>query len=273
LDYFEARYFSNVQGRFTSPDEFTGGPTELFAEVAAHNPTFYAETLEPQSLNKYAYCLNNPFKFVDPDGHQGIMADSLARKFIYSRQAIDFVKGVAKELANTVIGIGNAGTAVTGGEKTALYTSNSLSQEAGMIITRDVTIVGSFLGGKGPANVMVAESKPAATVAAKAGETATAATGGGQLVRFGKGPETTQQLAADAARAEAAGYPHGVSTKLVDRVSGSDKAHRSAPMGEVQKHFVVEQTGRNKKHHTVHLPKPVTEEVANKFNKIFRSKE
>jgi hypothetical protein len=41
LDFFEARYFSSIQCRFTSPDEFTGGPTELFAEVAAHNPTFY----------------------------------------------------------------------------------------------------------------------------------------------------------------------------------------------------------------------------------------
>ena len=77
LDYFEARYYSSTQGRFTSPDEFTGGPTELFAEVAAHNPTFYADFLQPQSLNKYQYCLNNPLKFVDPDGHQEAVADFL----------------------------------------------------------------------------------------------------------------------------------------------------------------------------------------------------
>jgi hypothetical protein len=49
----------------------------LFAEVAAHNPTFYAELAEPQSLNKYSYGLNNPLKFVDPDGHQATMADAL----------------------------------------------------------------------------------------------------------------------------------------------------------------------------------------------------
>ncbi len=77
LDFFEARYFSSIQGRFTSPDEFTGGATELFAEVAAHNPTFYAELAEPQSLNKYTYCLNNPYKYVDPDGHQQVVADFL----------------------------------------------------------------------------------------------------------------------------------------------------------------------------------------------------
>ena len=64
-------------GRFTSPDEFTGGPTELFVAVAAHNPTFYADPAEPQSLNKYHYSLNNPFRFVDVDGHQTTMADKI----------------------------------------------------------------------------------------------------------------------------------------------------------------------------------------------------
>src|ERR1700744_1499403 len=30
LDYFEARYYSSIHGRFTSPDEFVGGPDELY---------------------------------------------------------------------------------------------------------------------------------------------------------------------------------------------------------------------------------------------------
>lgn len=72
LDYFEARYYSSKLGRFTSPDEFTGGPDELFdfADDAADNPTFYADLEEPQSLNKYQYCYNNPLNLVDPDGHK-----------------------------------------------------------------------------------------------------------------------------------------------------------------------------------------------------------
>ncbi|MDX2043933.1 MAG: RHS repeat-associated core domain-containing protein [Acidobacteriota bacterium] len=72
LDYAQARYYSSKQGRFTSPDEFTGGPDELydFADVASENPMIYAELDEPQSLNKYQYCFNNPLALVDPDGHK-----------------------------------------------------------------------------------------------------------------------------------------------------------------------------------------------------------
>jgi RHS repeat-associated protein len=71
LDYAQSRYYSPMQGRFTSPDEFKGGPDKLFdfEEDASSNPTFYADLENPQSLNKYQYSYNNPYKFNDPTGH------------------------------------------------------------------------------------------------------------------------------------------------------------------------------------------------------------
>ncbi len=81
LDYFLARYYSSTQGRFTSPDEFRGGPRELYVLGSGDEEKQalpYAEITNPQSLNKYTYCYNNPLQFVDPDGHQGLI-DSLQR--------------------------------------------------------------------------------------------------------------------------------------------------------------------------------------------------
>jgi hypothetical protein len=47
---------------------------ELFTAMASANPTFYADLTNPQSLNKYQYCYNNPLRYTDPDGH---LADTL----------------------------------------------------------------------------------------------------------------------------------------------------------------------------------------------------
>ena len=58
LDYFGARYHGSAVGRFTSPD-WSAKPVAI--------P--YAKLENPQSLNIYAYMLDNPLRGVDPDGH------------------------------------------------------------------------------------------------------------------------------------------------------------------------------------------------------------
>jgi RHS repeat-associated protein len=57
LDYFGARYMSGAQGRFTSPDPENEG----------------ADPMDPQSWNGYPYALNNPSKYVDPDGRNPLI--------------------------------------------------------------------------------------------------------------------------------------------------------------------------------------------------------
>jgi RHS repeat-associated protein len=52
LDFAQARYYSNKQGRFTSPDEVFMDQRES----------------DPQSWNLYIYVLNNPLIFIDPTG-------------------------------------------------------------------------------------------------------------------------------------------------------------------------------------------------------------
>lgn len=51
LDYFKARYYSSLQGRFTSADS-VGGSVQ-----------------NPQTLNLYAYTMGNPLRFIDPSGN------------------------------------------------------------------------------------------------------------------------------------------------------------------------------------------------------------
>jgi RHS repeat-associated protein len=52
LYYYGARYYDPTIGRFISADTIVPNPAN------------------PQSLNRYSYCLNNPLKYIDPTGHQ-----------------------------------------------------------------------------------------------------------------------------------------------------------------------------------------------------------
>jgi RHS repeat-associated protein len=51
LYYYGARYYDPKIGRFISADTIVPDPAN------------------PQSFNRYSYCLNNPLKYIDPSGH------------------------------------------------------------------------------------------------------------------------------------------------------------------------------------------------------------
>jgi RHS repeat-associated protein len=56
LYYYGARYYDPLSGRFISPDSIIQNPNN------------------PQALNRYAYCLNNPIRLLDTDGHRVLEA-------------------------------------------------------------------------------------------------------------------------------------------------------------------------------------------------------
>jgi RHS repeat-associated protein len=84
LDFFHARYFQGAQGRFTSADPIGG--TALHIQ-------------NPQRWDMYAYVVNNPLAYLDPDGR-----DAIAVKF-----------------GNLADGFGHAGVASVGRDGTGTF--------------------------------------------------------------------------------------------------------------------------------------------------------
>lgn len=90
LDFMQARYYSSTQGRFTSPDPFMGS----------------AYLIDPQSLNRYTYCLNDPLNLVDATGLAPVWVHDISAGTYFSVSEEDFnnkYKGVNgfEEVTNT----------------------------------------------------------------------------------------------------------------------------------------------------------------------------
>jgi RHS repeat-associated protein len=148
LDYFLARYYSGVQGRFTSPDEFKGGPDDALtgAELAPPGPLPYADITNPQTLNKYAYVINNPLRYTDPDGHTwaeffGGVADTTYRPIVQAvSHPIDTVGNMASSLAHPIDTVSAISNSVVATSRGALAgDSRSLGEVTGTVVSALVT--------------------------------------------------------------------------------------------------------------------------------------
>jgi RHS repeat-associated protein len=142
LDYFGARYYGSVLGRFTSVD-----PIKLTV----------ARLYDPQRINLYGYCRNNPLKYLDPDGEDLILANDTAKS--QARANIDAnlreneranvrINGNRVELVNpTAIDTATASfgyqklSAIIGGSRVINYfglkPGESATATAGNIVTYD----------------------------------------------------------------------------------------------------------------------------------------
>ena len=198
-----------------------------------------ADPSDLHSLNRYAYANNNPYRYVDPDGYSPVDLAFFAIDAVKLGQAIysgGDVKGAAIDLGLSAVGI--------------------LSPVPG---------TGQALKTLKVADKVVMGLKDADHAAGAASLVARGAEGDKLLYRARNGPESATRLGNKAAEAEAAGFPHGVSvsSKPLD-----GRKCAVASCSEVKKQFKVTKTGRDPNHYTVELPKPVTKEVAEKFNSL-----
>jgi RHS repeat-associated protein len=258
LDYFGARYYSNGLGRFITPD-WAAKPVDI--------P--YAVLGDPQSLNLYTYVRNIPTTNIDADGHvfqqfgvpnkdPGLQqAEKTAYDIAVQRLINNFYKNHpwAKKWDDSLERFSNF-ISFNGFETDEEVAADQAAWEA-----KDrAAWAKAYPRWPYPdrkIGIVSPEGLGFGSRAAQAEET---------LTRFGKEAESAEKLGAQAAAAEGKIGVHGVSTtaRPNPRTVGS-----SAPRSVVEKTFKVHNTGKDPFHRTVELPKPVTQAIADLFNRVF----
>jgi RHS repeat-associated protein len=158
LYYYGARYYDPVVGRFISPDSIVQAP------------------FDPQTLNRYSYCVNNPVIYIDPTGHftwkhpfrhpfsgighffsnnwQIIVSVAIAAVSFYAAgeilelMSLDEVNGMCVEVsAATQAGLHASAGAVSGGLSSVISHGNiGLGMLTGAISGGIAKYAGTFMG-------------------------------------------------------------------------------------------------------------------------------
>lgn len=112
LDYFYARHYSSLSGRFMSVDPY---------DPLTQPGGLETYLTQPQNWNRYTYGLNNPLKYIDPDGENPLLAAAAAGAALgaLAGGGLELVKQLAsgkslKEVNWRKVGAAAAGGAVVG---------------------------------------------------------------------------------------------------------------------------------------------------------------
>jgi len=132
LYYYGARYYDPELGRFIQPDSIVPSAGD------------------PQTLNRYSYCGNNPLKYVDPSGHGGLFSDigkALASMFTSPQTfAATFLGFVVGGPVGAAIGLGISTAATVATAMAAHYGGPTAGKIVGTVIGVALAAVGIAYG-------------------------------------------------------------------------------------------------------------------------------
>jgi RHS repeat-associated protein len=267
MDY-RARFYSPRLGRFVSPDTLVPDPTGSNA------------------FNRYSYVYNNPLRYTDPSGN--ICVPCVIVVVALAATAVEFLSN--PDIANSMTP--EEDRAYTGprdnpdyGREICSWCVDAQQGDYGAAATNlavDVVPVGKLLPSGSTLLGAIddaAESLPSRSLtpntelpAASLGKNRTSED---RFNHFGYSPATTAELKRDCEFClnpppESFGYGiHGVS--VINK--GPGYLHRGyAARSEIEgAGFTLHKTGPQD-HYTVELPNPVTDEVTERFNEVFRKK-
>ena len=173
LYYYNARYYDAWLGRFIQPDDVI---PDLF---------------NPQSYNRYSYCVNNPLRYTDPTGHDYV--GDVGLMFVgYYQAGAGLVTGTAFMVAHPITTAQGIGTAVAHPVNTVSAIGSGIAKDWNSGAQGQGRVVGGALLAVGMALAPGAE----AGNLAKAGEVANAGSkteevAGAAAKTLGKSPGPT----------------------------------------------------------------------------------